>query len=368
MKRILKKMSIRDELIITIFVQITIIILLYFVYIALIRNTTLYQKYAILANAIYFVPALLIFLVLETFLIDKIIEPVEKINKTLKDFNSTDFQLLIDNSTSKNMTKINQNLLILQQQILNDIDELKNKNNEILHLINRQKEDYKEQKNLIASLSHDLKTPLTVIQTTIYAIKDGIIKEDDLETEYQNIVDEIDRTIEMLQRILLMFKKDREIDTPNPTNFYITNIIDEELKGLDKLFQKYNQELSINYFGSPLVNLDLDHFKQIINNLVVNAILHSPNNNKVIIDLKDINNFYDLSITNTGVEIKKEEIKNIFKPFYKLDESRTKHEESGNGLGLYIVNELCKKNDIKINVYSQNNRTTFSLLIKKVSK
>lgn len=361
----MKKLSIRDQIVTAIFIQVILYFLVYLGYYFIIYKTNFYNDKTLLANLIVIVPLILLFLVLTTKIIEKSVKQIQDINKSLNDFYKADFNELILNSKNKNLKNINENLYKLQQQTLHDIEELKQKNLEILDLINKQKESYVERNKIIASLSHDLKTPLTVIQTTIYAIKDGVISEDQLEKEYNNISTQIDKTINMLQRMLAVFKKEQEIEEANIEEFNITPVIDENILSLKKLFEKYEDTLNINYFGNPIVKLDKNHFNQIINNLLVNALSHSPNKSVISITLLDKRDYYELSITNSGVEIAENELENIFKPFYKLDLSRKNEEAIGNGLGLYIVKELCMKNNIEIIAKSSNNETSFVLDIKK---
>lgn len=297
-----------------------------------------------------------LFLALDAFWLDKITDPYEYLNKLLLNIETIDFDVLKNEALNLDTLKTSQALENLQRRILNDINELKEKNATVTRLINQQEEDFEHKKNLISAMSHDLKTPLTIINTTLSAMRDGIIKIEDSKDDILMMIKEVEKTSSMLQNMINIYKYDNDLKEINKTDISLIDLINEVCDELDSLFNKYEQSLSVNYQKDLILNTDHNQFKRVLDNLVMNAIVHSPNKNQVIINLKE----NTLEIINTGVTISQDNLKKIFEPFYKVDEAR-KEAESGNGLGLYIVNEICKRLGYKIAVSSKNNKTTFTI-------
>ena len=104
--------------------------------------------------------------------------------------------------------------------------------------------------------------------------------------------------------------------------------------------------------------VDKDKLVMAIKNLVINAIVHSPENSKIYINLEN----KTLEIINTGINIPREDMENIFKPFYRIDKSRTKNDDFGNGLGLYITNEIITKHDFFLGVENVENGVKFYII------
>ena len=102
-----------------------------------------------------------------------------------------------------------------------------------------------------------------------------------------------------------------------------------------------------------------------IRNLLLNAIIHSPKNNNIYVNIVSNKINSVLEIINTGINISNNDINNIFKPFYRADKSRTKKDDFGNGLGLYITSEILKKHNLDINVENIDNGVKFYIVFKQ---
>lgn len=365
MRKVLKNLSIRSQLVISFLFSILVEAILYFIYIMLIKNTLFFANHPILAHILFLAPATILLLLFLIRVIDLITDPLVLIGRTINKFYEIDLNEVIEQSTNNDVLIINQKLFELQQKVLADIDLLKKKNDTILELIDQQKKNYDAKKKLIASVSHDIKTPLTVIQTTIYAIKDGLIEQKDLESEYSNLINEIDRTTKMLQSLINIYKVEGNFGQPVFSQVDVKKVVDNSINNLENLIAKYHHHLKLNYQAKPVIKADISQFERIIDNLIVNAVIHSPENNTIEICLYEDNDNYILDIINTGITIDEEKIKLIFEPFFIGDTNKTSIENKNNGLGLYVVNELAANNNIEVNVSNLDNACKFSLKFKK---
>ena len=366
MRKILKKLSIRNQLIISFVTSLSLFVLLYLLYVLIIRKSNFYTNHSIIANLSFMIPATILLLIVLIVVIDRITDPLILISKTINQFYEIDLNEVIESSTNKDVLNINNKLFNLQQHVLADIELLNKKNDTILELIEQQKNNFEAKKKLIASISHDIKTPLTIIQTTLYAIKDGLIPQENLENELEGLIKEIEKTTMMLQSLINIYKIEGNFGQPVYTKVDVKAVVDSSINNLEKLIAKYHHTVKLNYQAKAIVKADLKHFERIVDNLIVNAVIHSPEGNTIAVDLLEDDNNYYLDITNTGITIEEDKIKQLFDPFFKGDLNRTSIENVDNGLGLYIVKELANNNNIKINFTNLDNACKFSLIIEKV--
>ena len=139
----------------------------------------------------------------------------------------------------------------------------------------------------------------------------------------------------------------------------LKDIIEEQLKYFEILASKKKISLTTNLVDFKY-KINEDDFLRVFNNLVSNAIKYNKMNGKLEIILS--NNI--LTIKDTGIGIEKEKISNIFNRYY-----RATSEQGGFGIGLNIVNKICKNYNIKIDVESKlNEGTTFTLIFKNPNK
>ena len=127
----------------------------------------------------------------------------------------------------------------------------------------------------------------------------------------------------------------------------ISKIINDCLQELTPSIEKKNIEIDLNLDDVTITTSQSDLYK-LIKNILDNAIIYNNENGKIIIILK--NN--ELTISDTGVGISKEDLEHIFERFYRVDKTRSK-ESSGTGLGLSIVKHICILYGYKINIESQ---------------
>lgn len=222
--------------------------------------------------------------------------------------------------------------------------------------------DLENKKQLVASISHEIKTPLAVIEATASALYDDIIPEESFKEELNNIITECDKTSQMLQEIVNIYKIDSKNEVLEKKETNLKDIIDEVIKEYQNLIIKYQKEVIITSDLNLTYNLNYNQFKKAIRNIFLNALIYSPLKEKITITLKTYDDYKALEITNYGVTIDKNDLKRLFEPFYRVDKSRTKKEDHGNGLGLYIVKEILDKHNLDFGIKNVTNGVTFYIL------
>src|SRR6056297_1302022 len=215
------------------------------------------------------------------------------------------------------------------------------------------KDNYNLLRKFSFDASHELKTPLAIIQMSTGMLLGKRDKLDDSVSKKLISIDNATQRMDHLVKQLLQLARAQEYSETNApkektdVTLLVKNIMEE--------FQPYAQkrQLQLVLLGAtqkkPLIDKNI--LRMIIGNILENAIKFSPENRPVEIRIEDTKNGITVSVKDFGPGIKPEEQEKIFNRFYKVDKSR--HNHSGSGMGLSIVKEYAKKTGIKIELESE---------------
>ena len=207
------------------------------------------------------------------------------------------------------------------------------------------KDEREKLNNFIKDTTHELNTPISAI---LMSAENKSLSEKQIE----RIKISAKRVSEIYSDLTYLFLEDKET-TKNIQNYNLKDLIDEQMEYLELIASK--KKITINKDISDFIyKINKDDFIRIFNNLISNAIKYNKMGGKIDISLK--NN--QLVISDNGIGISDEKIKDIYKRYY-----RATTEQGGFGIGLNIVNHLCNIYKIKILVESQiDEGTTFTLI------
>lgn len=225
----------------------------------------------------------------------------------------------------------------------------------------RQKKLNEIKTDFINNMTHELKTPISTIALSSKVIKDPDIVEDPERLQrYASIIhQENERLKNQVERVLQLafFEKSNfELDIKSCE---IQNLISRALQPFELLIQERNCNCTVDDINFR-VAVDEHHFVNALTNLIDNAIKYSNASEPTIkIGLKKKDNVAEISITDNGIGLAKEEIKNIFKKFYRAPTGNV-HNVKGFGIGLSYVDQVVKMHEGKISVQSSKDiGTTF---------
>ncbi|WP_106766736.1 sensor histidine kinase [Paenibacillus faecalis] len=240
------------------------------------------------------------------------------------------------------------------------INEIIRKNQTDLLQINKLNE---QNKRMLTSLSHDVKTPVASLLGYLEAIHKGIVNEEEKEEYFKVALDKAYKLKEYINQLfqLLQLESGEYKLRKQPCN------ICEETRRIFISWVPMLVKLSIEYTAnipdeSIIITLDVDAYERILDNLIKNAAIHSKCE-KISITLSEDEKLLQVMIDDDGIGIPENAKERIMDRLYKVDESRA---NEGSGLGLAIVKELSEKCDMSLEYTSEEGKgTSFILCIQK---
>ena len=207
------------------------------------------------------------------------------------------------------------------------------------------------QRNFIANVSHDFRSPLTSIKGYLEAIIDGTIPPEMYEKYLTRVISETDRLTKLTQGMLTLNSLDSK-GYLSRTNFDINRVIKDTAASFEGTCATKNIVFELTFSDTiQMVYGDLGKIQQVLYNLIDNAIKFSHADSVIYIQAYAKNEKVFISVKDTGEGIPKESIKKIWERFYKSDQSRGK-DKKGTGLGLAIVKEIIQAHGENIDVIS----------------
>ncbi len=219
--------------------------------------------------------------------------------------------------------------------------------------------------DFISTVSHELRTPLTSIRgfsQTMLQSWDKI--DDESKKKFLKIIEEqSNRLINLVENMLSVTKLQTAKDNFVYKETNLKPLIEQIISIVKNQYKNHNFELDFHK-NIPPIFTDRDKFQQVMTNLTENAAKYSDDNSTVFISVTpaSIPHHIAIKVTDTGVGIDKKDYDKIFTKFSRIDNPLTRKVQ-GSGLGLYITKNIVEKMHGKISVKSENNKTTFEVLL-----
>lgn len=220
-------------------------------------------------------------------------------------------------------------------------------------------DSFKKQKCFIMDASHELKTPITVILANAEALE----TDRDNEKWLNNIKNESERMNKLVNDLLTLAKTENELDEIVLINNDLSRIVEKSLLTFESLMYEKNISLEHSIENNITLKSDKTKIESLLSILLDNAIKHSEEDGKIIINLKKQKNNIILEVINKGKPIPKEDETKIFERFFREDKSRNRN-ENRYGLGLAIAKNIVISHNGDISASSKDGYTTFKVTFK----
>ena len=228
----------------------------------------------------------------------------------------------------------------------------------VLHDITELKKMEKTRKDFVANVSHELRTPITSIKGFTETLLDSGENKDETTKEFLGIIYHESHRLQLLiEDLLSLSRLEKDGFRLVLHTFKAKDLIEEVIPALKHKAMEKKLQLLINVDEETEMKADKERIKQVIVNLLDNAIHYTPENGKVELSLDSTADFIHIKIADTGIGIDEKSIPRIFERFYRIDKARSRN-TGGTGLGLAIVKHIVEVHDGKIEVESEVNQGT----------
>ena len=209
-----------------------------------------------------------------------------------------------------------------------------------------------DQKKFVANVSHDFRSPLTSIRGYLEAMLDGTIPPEMYEKYLNIVLNETERLTKLTNSLLTLNNLNTKGMLLDKTDFDINQVIRGTAASFEGSCRNKTIAIEVILLEEEMyVNADIEKIKQVLYNLLDNAIKFSHHNSVITIETSEKKNKLLVSVKDSGIGIPKDDLKLIWDRFYKSDLSRGK-DKKGTGLGLSIVKEIINAHGENINVVS----------------
>lgn len=226
------------------------------------------------------------------------------------------------------------------------------------------------QKDLMANVSHDLKTPLTMIKAYAELILDiNINDKEKCKNNLNTIIEEVNRLNTLVNDILNLTKVESNLEKLEKSEFDLIKLIKRIVKqhNIYVIKDGYNIEFIHGNIKELVIEADKKKIEQVIYNLLNNALNYTGEDKKVIIKVEENDKDYTIMVIDSGKGIDKKELDHIFDRYYRSKKNHKRY-VYGTGLGLSIVKNILLLHNYEYGVTSKKNKgTTFYFKIKKDS-
>lgn len=287
-------------------------------------------------------------------------KPVLQLSSVSQKMSELNFDWKCDENRTDELGVLAHSLNEMSKKLSISLEDLRNANEKLQADIEHERELEQAQLEFFSAVSHELKTPLTIIkgQTEGMILNVG---------DYQNRNKYLSRSLEIINTMQNMVQEILTVSHIKSSNMRVQKecidfsaMLSHEYVSFEDMI--VNKRISWNENISPNLKVagDKSLIQKVINNLVSNAISYSPEESSITITAFQRNENVVFELENTGVHIPENEIPKLFDAFYRIEHSRNR-KTGGSGLGLYIVKAILEQHQATYSINNTSNGVLFSI-------
>jgi len=247
---------------------------------------------------------------------------------------------------------ISQHKLSERLPVVHSGDELERLSISLNNMIARLEDAVQSSKRFVADASHELRTPLTVLRGELESLaQDAQLKVNTRES-LGSLLEEVDRLSEIVESLLALSRLDAGEASAERVRFDLGGLVTTTAEQMSLLAEDKNIRVECDAARNVIVEGDRSRMKQVVVNLLDNAIKYTPNGGNVLLRIAREGDNAVLEVVDNGVGIPADALPHMFKRFFRVDDSRSR-EQGGAGLGLSIVKSICAAQGAEVDVTSR---------------
>ncbi|HEX4348958.1 MAG TPA: ATP-binding protein, partial [Verrucomicrobiae bacterium] len=230
-------------------------------------------------------------------------------------------------------------------------DELERLSVSLNRMIARLDDAFQNSKRFVADASHDLRTPLTILRGELESMVDDPLLDGELRGRLASLLEEVIHLSKIVDQLFTLSKLDSGEPRKDWTRFDLAELAQTTADQMSLLAEDKRISLSCEAGQPACVQGDRSRIKQVIVNLLDNAIKYTPPLGRVQISVQGVNGHAILEVQDSGIGIPPDALPHVFERFYRVDKARSADSESA-GLGLSIVKAICTAHGAEVEANS----------------
>lgn len=293
------------------------------------------------------------------FVSNQYTKPILALAKLAKKMEELNFDVRYEENRKDEIGVLGHSMNSLSDKLEETISELKTANNELQLDLQRRSEQEEMRREFLSNVSHELKTPIALIQGYAEGLQENINEDSESREFYCDvIVDEADKMNKMVKKLLSLNQLEFGNGQVHLEHFDIQEVVKSVIASSDILFKQ--KEIHVSFVEKEPVFVWADEYmtEEVVTNYVSNAVNHIDGERIIEITIERLDGKARVSVFNTGNKIPEEDIAKIWDKFYKVDKARTR-EYGGNGIGLSIVKAIMEAHNQSYGVINYDNGVKF---------
>lgn len=286
-------------------------------------------------------------------------KPILELANIAKRMSELDFEAKYPINRKDEIAELGKSINTLSDKLQETISELKSANNELQSDIQKKIEIDEMRKEFLSNVSHELKTPISLIQGYAEGLKENVNDDEENRNFYcEVIIDEANKMNQMVKKLLTLNELEFGNNQVNFERFDIVQLIKSVLMSTEILFKQKGVTLIFEENEPIYVWADVYLIEQVVTNYISNALNHVSGQKIIEIKLIRRGNVLRVAVFNTGDPIPEDELDKIWIKFYKVDKSRSR-QYGGSGIGLSIVKAVMNSHNKECGVINHSKGVEF---------
>lgn len=297
----------------------------------------------------YIVVVIFIFAIIGALVYSRITtNPLLQMNRVAKRMTNLDFSETCPVTSQDEIGELSQSLNEMSQNLQRTMGELQTANEQLKDEIQHEREMEAKRREFVATISHELKSPITAVMGQLEAMIHGIGPYKDRDKYLRRSYSIMSDMEGLVKEVLEISRLEQYDFAPTLETINLKNLIENCMKKFEYFYQMKHINIDVSLEERTIL-ADKNLMEKAIGNVVNNAIKYSPDGAKVIITLKQEKNKSVLTVFNSGVRMEEKELEHIFQAFYRIEKSRNR-DTGGSGLGLYIVQRILELHNAEYDI------------------
>ena len=312
---------------------------------------------------VYLTPVIIMLTIILSLIYSRIVtRPLVTLNRAAARLAKLDFTMEPEIHSKDEFGELSRNLNALSQNLDTTLKELTNMNVKLQVEMEEKRRSEQLRKELIANISHELKTPLGIVKGFAEGLQDGVAS--DKKDRYLNhIVNETDRMNALIMDMLELSKFEVKAIHLTLRSVSMTNLVQNVVDSFSHQLEEKHLQYKLNKVEKLFVKADSRRIEQVVLNLLSNAIRHAVENSVISISIERTYSGKVVTvIENAGPSIAEDDLSRVWDQFYRIERSRDR-KSGGTGLGLAIVKHILELHDSEFGVENTNRGVAFSFTL-----